>query len=84
MSTFPRVLRGRGVRPVSAEPRALVDDEFELPLMPCNSLRAQWHVGASGRPELTWAVAGLDDPPGVTHLPPRLEALFPDEVRRSA
>lgn len=85
MLTFPRILRARGTRPVPAKPQAAVDDLCDhLPLVPCNGLRAHWTLGGSGRPELTWAVADPDSPPGVAHLLPRLEALFPDEVRRSA
>ncbi len=84
MLTFPRILRGHGVRPAEQQP--VVDDLSDhLPVVPCNGLRAHWNVGANGRPELTWAFPDPDSPPGSTHLLPRLEVLFPDEVvRRSA
>lgn len=86
MLTFPRILRARGARPAPAEPEVIVGDvDVEFPSVPCNGLRAQWRVGASGRPELSWAVAGPDDAPGVTHLLPRLGVPFPDQIaRRSA
>lgn len=85
MLTFPRISRGRSARPAPAEALPVVDELSDhLPLVPGNGLRAHWTVGASGRPELSWAVADPDSPPGVAHLLPRLDALFPDEVRRSA